>query len=316
MDDFCRAQFKVFGSRTRLKDEKKKLVAERERIHSQLLQEMDRSENKNFQVLGDDAGENTLQVKRGRYYNYRSISDAVLQAAKINWAELAAPGRKLEDQVDHIIGEIQKVRRQSKPHVTIRPCGIRNRDKLALAQPGNRVETLARQYMVISDKINAVNTRIEKLVDPEEMEYLSLAASADLDAKRMRRRVFDIQVGNKITQFVVRKKEETRTKACTKKQLVELVRRLLASGPINPTTFMVELGKLTRSVNKPVRVTSVVFEKAPVKNTAAPVLQQPQGLVAPPRNLQRTISRSSSSSSSASRRPPPSDTPPTARARR
>lgn len=309
MDGFCRAQFKVFGPRARLKEEKNRLTEERERIHERLLAEMDRSDNKNFQVSAGGAGEETLQVKRGRYYNYKAISDSVLQAAQINWPELAAPGRKLEDQVDHIIGEIQKVRRQSKPHVEVKSCGARNRDRLALAEPGNQVERLAQQYMEISAKIKAVKARLDALSDPEQMEHLSLAAAAELDAKRLRRRVFDIQFNGQITQFVVRKKTEARTKPPTKKQLVQLVRELLLSKPINPATFMVELGRMAREVNKPIKSTSIVFEKAPANKNAAPVLTHPpQGLVAPHRNLQRVMDRS--------RRPAASGTPDRARARR
>lgn len=128
MEKYCQSQFATYHDQERIRKRQQDLRAQQRDIRAGLLEIMRQKSLKNVQVEGQHGAR--FQVKLSRYPVPRVLTQDVLDEARIDWA--AAFQLAHDEQVAHIVDEIKKVARDTRPYVDVVECGKRLRDRLPL----------------------------------------------------------------------------------------------------------------------------------------------------------------------------------------
>ena len=134
MEKYCQCQFATYQDQERIRKRQQDLRAQQRDIRAGLLEIMRQKGLKNVQVEGQHGAR--FQVKLSRYPVPRVLTQDVLDEARIDWA--AAFELAHDEQVAHIVDEIKKVARDTRPYVDVVECGKRLRDRLPLVGGGNK----------------------------------------------------------------------------------------------------------------------------------------------------------------------------------
>ena len=128
MNSYCQKQFSTYDAQVHSRRRQQELRLRQRELRAGLLEVMRQQNLKNVQVQAPDGSR--LQVKISRYPVPRVITQDVLDEARIDWS--AAFLLTVEEQVAHVVAEIKKVARDTRPYVDVVVCGKRSRDRLQL----------------------------------------------------------------------------------------------------------------------------------------------------------------------------------------
>jgi hypothetical protein len=85
MQTFCREHFSRHKQEEVFKEKVTVLKAQRAAVKDELMRIVADTGVKNFQVKSNNASQQSLQIKKTHYFNYRPPTEDVLQGASIKW---------------------------------------------------------------------------------------------------------------------------------------------------------------------------------------------------------------------------------------
>ena len=273
MDAYVQHQFATHAAETQLRQRLAQLRTKQKPLKEQLFDSMRRNKDKNVQVAGPEGARH--QVKINRYIFPKKLTRELLDTATIDWN--AAASQSFDDQLDHIVEELKKVTRESRPYVQVGVCGKRNKGILPLAGGGRfGNESLSndpfcvntRKLAKLNEEAKAINTQLRQITQTAEAKALAEKAVTEMADSHAKRRVFNVRFGDEVHKFEVTRRTENKTPDLTIKLLkacvAEVLKRQHAQGKFIPSQFNDLLYDMLRESMKPVKKERIEF--APAKS--------------------------------------------------
>jgi hypothetical protein len=255
MNEYCQTQFETYDEQERIRRKQQELRLQQRELRAALLEVMRQKNMKNVQVEGPN-GER-LQVKISRYPVPRVITQDVLDEARIDWA--AAFQLSLDEQVAHVVAEIKKVARDTRPYVDVVVCGKRSRDRLQLVGGGKSKGSSSSssssssidaadedaaadpfadavvRLAVHKQEMSRETEALKKLVGGSESKAYAAAVLQEMSAVDIRKRDVNLRSSDgRVHKFVLERKVEHRRPAVTVKVITAAVKAAFADNARRP----------------------------------------------------------------------------------
>lgn len=271
MDAYVQRQFATHAAEAQLRQRVAQLKALQKPLKDLLFESMRRNKDKNVQVAGQGGARH--QVKMSRYNIPKQLTRELLDTAKIDWN--AAASQSFDDQLNHLVDELKKVTRESRPYVTVGECGKRNKEILPLAGGGGFGDdslsndpfcVAARKLANLNQEMKKTNAELRKITQAPEAKALASKAVAEMADGHAKRRVFNVRFGDEVRKFEVTRRTENKRPDLTVKLLkacvAEVLKQQHKQGKFIPSQFNDLLYKMLKEHLKPVKKDRIEFTPA------------------------------------------------------